>query len=62
MIISFTTATTIDVNAGPLIDYMDCTQSCLDTYGNWTWRGSACLADCYLALIGTPLEMIVDKL
>lgn len=62
MVIIPTTTTISPVQAGPFEDYLDCVESCIDKYDQWTLRRSACAADCYVALIASPVKMIVEAL
>lgn len=59
-IISTPLVNSTELQAGPFMDYLDCAQGCIDSYDQWTLRRSACAADCYVELISSPLDMIID--
>lgn len=62
LVIISTTATISPVQAGPIEDYLDCAESCIEKYDKWTLRRSACAADCYIALLASPVKMVVEAL
>ncbi len=44
---------------GPFESFLTCAQGCIDKYAQWTWRRSACAADCYLAISGNAVKVVI---
>jgi hypothetical protein len=45
---------------GPFETYLDCADKCIEKYGRWTLRRTACAADCYLELLTDLVKMAQD--
>jgi len=52
----------VAIASGPFENYLDCAGVCIDKYDKWTIRRSACAADCYVALVASPIKAVVEML
>lgn len=46
------------IASGPAESYLDCAEGCIEKYGKWTLRRTACATDCYVGLIGDVLKSL----
>lgn len=60
MLTSVANADTGEPRKGPLLTYIDCVNHCVDSYGKWTLKRTACAADCYLGIFGSVVSVIAN--
>lgn len=59
MLLTIAPTLTAAPEKGPLIRYLDCVDYCVESYGQWTVRRSACASDCYIGVVGSVIASII---